>query len=106
MKFPRERLLVEVVRQRPSDSGGGGELQIFADDSEGKGETAGNLALRKTRVVSEPEEVFDPAHGKPVDWHRVVPPLVEKMEDSVRCRLLVCQHAQALTGCFRCSRSQ
>jgi hypothetical protein len=32
LKLLRQRILVEIVRQRPRDPGGGGELQVFAND--------------------------------------------------------------------------
>jgi hypothetical protein len=32
LKLLLKRILVEIAWRRPSDPGGGGELQVFADD--------------------------------------------------------------------------
>jgi hypothetical protein len=63
---------MEISGRRPSYPRGGGELKVFADDSDRKVETAGNLAKRKPRIMPESENVFDLTHGKPIGWHRIL----------------------------------
>ena len=74
MKLPRQRVLIEFGRRRPTYPGGGGELKVFADHPNREIEAAGDLAERKSGIVFEPKNVFDLTHGKPVGWHLSSPP--------------------------------
>ena len=59
--------LSEVFRQWPGEFDRLGGMEIFIDDAERKTERPGDLALRESGFIFEPEQIFEFAHR---DWWR------------------------------------
>jgi len=60
---PRERLVGEILGQRPRQAGHRSAAEILGDASLGNAEAAGDLIAAKSNGELQPENITDFAHG-------------------------------------------
>jgi hypothetical protein len=85
--------VVEIVRQRPDDTGTTRSAQIPAYRSLAQPQALGNRPLRQLARIPQPQNFSDLAHRQSLGWHPI-PPLLGKetslpsVENCRRCRPL------------------